>query len=144
MKKKINLSLVLLIAGASIVMVSCGKKQKSSITGWNYNDKKNGGFQVFDNVEQTTGPGLVLIEGGTFVMGSLEQDLTRDMDNMERRVTVASFYMDESEVSNKNWLEYVYWVNRVFGKDYPEVVKNSLPDTLVWRNRLGSNRNHVG
>jgi len=126
-----------------MALVSCSKKQKSSVTGWNYNDKKNGGFQVFDKVEQPTGPGLVLIEGGTFVMGSLESDLTKDMDNLERRVTVASFYMDETEVSNKNWLEYVYWTNRVFGKDYPEVAKKALPDTLVWRNPLAYNEPYV-
>jgi formylglycine-generating enzyme required for sulfatase activity len=65
-----------------------------------YNDKNNGGFQVFKNVEQGTGPGLVLVEGGTFVMGSMEQDLLHDQDNLERRITVSSFYMDESEVSN--------------------------------------------
>lgn len=121
---------------------SC-KKTKSSATGWNYNDKKNGGFQVFEDVEQITGPGLVLIEGGTFVMGAMEQDLTYDMDNLERRVTVASYYMDETEVANVHYLEYLYWTSRVFGQDYPEVYRKALPDTLVWRNPLSYNEPYV-
>jgi formylglycine-generating enzyme len=141
MKKLVNFSVKLLIVGISISAVSCS--QKSSTTGWNYNDKNNGGFQVFKNVEQATGPGLVFVEGGTFVMGSMEQDLLHDQDNLERRITVSSFYMDESEVSNLDYLEYLYWLQRVYGQDYPEVYKKALPDTLVWRNPLSYNEPFV-
>lgn len=141
MRKLVNFSVKLLIVGISISAVSCS--QKSSTTGWKYNDKNNGGFQVFKNVEQATGPGLVLVEGGTFVMGSMEQDLLHDQDNLERRITVSSFYMDESEVSNLDYLEYLYWLQRVYGQDYPEVYKKALPDTLVWRNPLSYNEPFV-
>lgn len=143
MKRGLNLTLIVAIAGSALLLSACSKKEKSSKTGWNYNDKANGGFQVFSNAEQATGPGLVLIEGGTFVMGSTEQDLSYDFDNIERRVTVASFYMDETEVSNVDWLEYMYWVGRVYGGDFPEVVKKALPDTLVWRNPLSYNEPYV-
>jgi gliding motility-associated lipoprotein GldJ len=141
MKKLVNFSVKMMLVGIAISAVSCS--QKSSTTGWNYNDKKNGGFQVFKNVEQATGPGLVLVEGGTFVMGSMEQDLMFDQDNLERRITVSSFYMDETEVSNINYLEYLYWLQRVYGQDYPEVFKKALPDTLVWRNPLSFNEPFV-
>lgn len=129
------------LAGLVLLATSCSKK--SPTTGWSYNDKNNGGFQVFKNVEQVTGPGLVLVEGGTFVMGSMEQDLTYDMDNLERRVSVSSFYLDETEVSNIDYLEYLYWLGRVYGADYPEVCKKALPDTLVWRNALAFNEPYV-
>ena len=89
--------------------------------------------------EQETGPGLVLIEGGTFSMGRTEQDITQDWNNIPRRVTVSSFYIDETEVANVHYLEYLYWVSRVFSADYPEVYKKALPDTLVWRDRLAYN-----
>ncbi len=141
MKKVVNFSISMLVAGLAITVTSCS--QKSPTTGWKYNDKNNGGYQVFKGVEQETGPGLVLIEGGSFVMGSMEQDLTYDMDNLERRVTVSSFYMDETEVTNVDYLEYLYWVQRVYGMDYPEVYKNALPDTLVWRNPLSYNEPFV-
>src|SRR5258708_7174663 len=120
---------------AAFVMASCGR-EKSSVTGWNYNDPKNGGFEVVAYDEQETGPGLVLIEGGTFTQGRTDQDITQDWDNIPRRMTVSSFYMDETEVANIHYLEYLYWIGRVFGADYPEVYKKALPDTLVWRHQL--------
>jgi gliding motility-associated lipoprotein GldJ len=120
------------------LLASCSK-EKSSVTGWNYNDPKNGGFEVVPYDEQETGPGLVLIEGGTFTMGRTEQEITQDWNNIPRRVTVSSFYIDETEIANVHYLEYLYWLSRVFSADYPEVYKRALPDTLVWRDRLAYN-----
>src|SRR5690242_18474881 len=115
------------------------KYQKSSATGWNYNDPKWGGFYVPKNVEEQTGPGLVFVQGGTFVMGSTEQDVMGDWNNIPHRVTVPSFYIDETEVSNVNYREYTYWLGRVFGQTYPKVYYSALPDTLVWRSQLAYN-----
>ncbi len=140
--KRSNL-IVLGLLAITVLIGACSKKPTSPTTGWNYNDKKNGGYQVFPGLEQATGPGLVLIEGGTFVMGGIEQDLTYDQDNQERRVTVASFYMDESEISNRDYREYTYWLTRTYGADYPEVVRKSMPDTTVWRSPLAYNEPYV-
>ncbi len=123
-------------------MFSCGYEQ-SSITGWNYNDPRNGGFQKVPFIEQETGPNLVLIEGGTFTMGRVIDDVQYEWHNVPRRVTVSSFYMDETEITNMHWLEYLYWLNRIFGLDYPDVVKKALPDTLVWRRKLAYNEPYV-
>lgn len=125
-----------------IFFSSCGY-EKSAITGWNYNDPDNGGFQKVPFEEQETGPNLVLIEGGTFTMGRAEQDFMYDWNNVPRRVTVSSFYMDQTEISNLHWLEYLYWVKRVYGVDYPELYKKALPDTLVWRSKLAYNEPYV-
>jgi sulfatase modifying factor 1 len=130
------------LLSAALIFTSCSK-EKSSTTGWDYNEPKNGGFEKVYYEEQETGPGLILIEGGTFAMGRTEQDITIDWDNIPRRVTVASFYMDESEISNLHYREYLYWLDRVFGTDYPEVYKKALPDTLVWRSKLGYNEPYV-
>jgi len=100
-------------------LFSCSKK-KSDATGWNYNDPDWGGFEVADFKGQETGPGLVLIEGGTFVMGNVEQDVMYEFQNIPRRVTVSSFYMDETEVTNVQYREYLFWMEGVFGEDYPE------------------------
>src|ERR1700733_4727734 len=95
--------------------ISSCAKQKSSVTGWNYNDTKNGGFQVVKNHDQATGPGLVFVEGGTFTMGYTEDDVWKQWDAVPRTVTVSSFYMDETEIANVHYREYVYWMNRTFG-----------------------------
>ena len=140
--KKINNSIIYSLLGVIFVLASCSK-ERSSTTGWAYNDPDNGGFDKPPYFEQETGPGLVLIEGGRFTMGRTEQDIFYDWNNVQKTVTVSSFYMDETEVKNIDYREYLYWVGRVFGADYPEVYKKALPDTLVWRSRLAFNEPYV-
>lgn len=122
---------------------SCNNKEVSRTTGWAYNDPDMGGFEVRPFEEQEVGPGLVFIEGGTFVMGRTEQDVMFDWNNIPRRVTVSSFYMDETEVRNVDYVEYLYWLGRVFGDNFPHVIREALPDTLVWRERLAFNEPFV-
>ena len=122
-----------------LLLASCSKKEKSASTGWNYNDQKWGGFEKLRYEGQATGPNLVLIQGGTFAMGITEEDVMKEWNNVPRRVTVSSFYMDETEVRNIDYREYLYWLDRVFGASYPEVYRKALPDTLVWREELAYN-----
>jgi len=140
-EKGIKYILLLLIVGP-LLFSSC-TRDTSSATGWEYNDTRNGGFQKTPYLDQETGPGLVLIEGGRFTMGRTEQDVHYDWNNTPRTVTVSSFYMDETEVTNLMYLEYLYWLERVYMADYPEVFKKALPDTLVWRSKLGYNEPYV-
>lgn len=144
MKKglKYKLLVVAFAFAAPSLFNSCSK-ERSGATGWNYNDPKNGGFQKVPYLEQETGPGLVLIEGGRFTMGRVEQEIMYDWNNIPRTVTVSSFYMDEVEVTNFYYLEYLYWLDRVFSADYPEVYEKALPDTLVWRKKLAYNEPYV-
>ncbi len=114
----------------------------SKSTGWNYNDPENGGFQADDDYMQVAGPGLVFIEGGTFTMGRVEQDVMFSWNNLPRRVTVASFYMDETEVSNLDYREYLFWLKRVYPNN-PEKYAEALPDTLVWREELAYNEPYI-
>jgi gliding motility-associated lipoprotein GldJ len=134
----------------SIIVVttfaSCGKKSgsgnTSTATGWNINDKK-GGFQyATDYKKQVTGPGLIAIEGGTFTMGRVQDDIMHDWNNTPNQQHVQSFYMDESEVTNKMYLEYLDYLKRMFPPDqdnYKNIYHGAVPDTLVWRDRLGYN-----
>lgn len=125
-----------------IVIASCGKKRSnfvSSKTGWNYNDSKLGGYEVPVYEGQYVGPGLRFVEGGTFTMGQTEEDLTFEDNNKPRRVTVSSFFMDETEVANVHYREYLYWLSRVYSSDYPEIYANALPDTQSWRNAMQYN-----
>ncbi|MFN4080535.1 MAG: SUMF1/EgtB/PvdO family nonheme iron enzyme [Saprospiraceae bacterium] len=138
MKKTLIHGLSLLILAGLIA--SCkGKSESSSTTGWKYNDQKWGGFEKIDYKGQETGPNLVFIEGGTYTMGLTDQDVTYEWNNIPRRVTVGSFYMDETEVRNIDYREYLYWIQRVWKESYPEVWKRALPDTLVWRDELAYN-----
>jgi formylglycine-generating enzyme len=142
MKKFIQFSFLMLL-GATLTLTSCKKKERSSTTNWAYNDQKWGGFEKKDYKGQETGPNLVLVEGGTFNMGLSEQDVTYEWNNVPRRVTVSSFYMDETEVGNIDYREYLDWLERVYGGSYPEVISKAMPDTLVWREELSYNEPFV-
>ncbi|MBL7751963.1 MAG: SUMF1/EgtB/PvdO family nonheme iron enzyme [Chitinophagaceae bacterium] len=142
---------LLILLSSAVLLVSCkgkglfGKKkyEKSEVTGWNYNDKKMGGYQVAKSREQGLGPGLVFVPGGTFTMGQTEEDVMSDYNNVPRRVTVTSFYIDRTEVANVHYREYIHWLNRVFDPQadpaYQQIVDAALPDTLVWRSELSYN-----
>lgn len=142
MKKGLKLGVTLL--GIALLLGACGgSKERSSTTGWKYNDQKWGGFEKLDYAGQVAGPNLILVEGGTFTMGYVEEDVTGDWDNIARRVTVQSFYMDETEVSNLDYREYLHWLDRVFQQAEPWMYKATyqaaLPDTNVWREELAYN-----
>ena len=141
MTVKLLLSLAIVFGFAS-----CSKKSNSnntsSATGWKINDKK-GGFQYASKFkQQETGPGLVLVEGGTFTMGRVQDDVMHDWNNTPNQQHVQSFYMDETEVTNLMYMEYLDWLKRVFPpeeENYKNIYEGASPDTLVWRNRLGYN-----
>jgi formylglycine-generating enzyme required for sulfatase activity len=120
-------------AFTAVIMLTSCDKERSGATGWSYNEEENGGFERQEYVEQETGPGLVLVEGGTFTMGRVEDDVTFTWDNIPRRVTVSSFYLDETEVTNQYWLDYLHWLKLVYGDTYPEIINRALPDTNIWR-----------
>ena len=130
------------IVAIALIAASCGK-ETSSTTGLNYNDEKYGGFEKTDFIEQEVGPGLVFIEGGSFVMGRTEGDIWYDWSNEPRKVSVSSFYLDETEVTNFSWTEYLFWLRRTYGQDYPEIYTNALPDTLCWRSKMAYTEHYV-
>ena len=153
-----KLKFVLGLCGIAVLMTSCpsgiGSKlggslggkpnsvnvgSSSSVTGLAYNQKA--GFQVDKKFTgQLIGPNLVFIEGGRFTMGSIEEDVMGTHDNIERTVSVQSFYMDETEIANVHYLEYLYSVQKDSTLDFYEA---ALPDTSVWRNDLAFNDPYV-
>jgi sulfatase modifying factor 1 len=87
-----------------------------------------------------TAPGLVFVQGGTFTMGAVQEDIMADWNNIPHRVTVNSFFIDKYEVSNLNYREYLYWLEGTFGAaGMDSIVTQALPDTLVWREELAYN-----
>ena len=143
MKNVFNVRILLALM-LSLAMFSCKRSSSNSnssrATGWNINNKK-GGFQYNTNFkEQETAPGLVFVEGGTFTMGKVQDDPMHDWNNSPNQQHVQSFYMDETEVTNLMYMEYLDWLKNVYPPDDPNyslIYQGALPDTLVWRNRLG-------
>ena len=129
------------IAFLSLLFVACGgRNNMSRATGWGINSK-DGGFQYnIEYEDQENGPGLVLIEGGTYTKGQVQDDVLHDWNNTPTQQHVMSFYIDETEVTNLMYMEYLDWLETVFplsNPDYRQLYEGALPDTLVWRNTLG-------
>ncbi|QRM89461.1 gliding motility lipoprotein GldJ [Lacinutrix sp. WUR7] len=136
---------LLLILAVSVTAVSCKRsssKNTSRATGWKINSKE-GGFQYNEKFkEQETAPGLVFVEGGTFTMGKVQDDVMHDWNNTPNQQHIQSFYMDESEVTNFMYSEYLYWLKSTYPpseENFKAIYNGAAPDTLVWRNRLGYN-----
>ena len=143
--KKFSSNKILLILLASVLLASCSNSNKSvsTLTGWEYNNPKYGGFQANTNYKELgPPPGMVLIEGGTFTMGSVQDDVMFDWNTTPVKQQVRSFYMDEAEVTNIEYLLYLQYLEKVFPPSddtYRKIYQAALPDTLVWRNTLGFN-----
>ena len=116
----------------------------STATGLKYTNDKTEGFEVSEYNSQPDAPNMVFIEGGRAVLGSFEEDVMAYRDNIERTVSVASFYMDETEIANIHWLEYLYYLTTDSTKvDGGKAYREALPDTLVWRSKLAFNDPYV-
>ena len=80
-------------------VVSCGNKNRGELIGvkqtkW-FGDKPYG---------------MVLVEGGAYIMGKSDEDLEQLQNAPAKTVTVPSFYMDETEITNSEYRQFVYWV----------------------------------
>jgi formylglycine-generating enzyme len=134
------LTLAFLSSCSSKKATSLNPGSKSRTTGQAYAKKNKEGFQVASFSGQPAGPNMVFIEGGRFTMGTLEEDVSYSRDNIERTVTLASFYMDETEIANLDYLEYIYAISKDSTREF---VTSALPDTTVWANEMSFNDQYV-
>lgn len=149
MKKYISIKNLVIIM-VSMTVISCknssGSSNVSRATGFKINDKL-GGFQYNTKFKgQEASPGMVFIEGGTFTKGRVQDDPMHDWNNSPNQQHVQSFYMDENEVTNLMYLEYLDWLKRIFPPseaNYKNIYQGAVPDTLVWRSQLGFNEEMV-
>lgn len=136
---------------STLFLVSCGgggnskkgggTKRFTSKTGWKPNDQK-GWFFTGKQQKQKGWPGMVYVEGGTFTMGLVKDDVMHDWNNTPKRMQVSSFFIGETEITNYEYREYVTWLKYVFPPSDPsfkDIYTGALPDTLVWNNKLSRN-----
>ena len=95
--------------------------------------------------DKKTPPGLIFVQGGTFTKGNSKDNVMHDWNNTPSQQYVRSFFMDETEVTNLMYLEYLDWLKEKYGSDenLKKVYEAALPDTLAWRNPLGFNEDMV-
>ena len=79
--------------------MSCGANDKGELVG--VKGKKYFAEKPF---------GMTLVPGGSFIMGKSDDDLVGIEDAPTKTVTVRSFYMDETEITNSEYRQFVNWV----------------------------------
>ena len=82
-----------------LFVASCGSKNRGELIG--VKQKKWFGEKPF---------GMTLVEGGAYIMGKSDEDIAQLQNAPARTVTVPSFYMDETEITNSEYRQFVYWV----------------------------------
>ena len=117
--------------------------EKSFWTGAKNFDHKTTNFQAYEGNTTITPPGMLMIPGGSFTIGQMDEFITAPHNSERRTLTVSSFYMDKYEVTNLGWREYVDWMSYVFGQYNEAIVEATIPDTLVWRNEMAYNEPYV-
>ena len=141
MKNLLKFSLLVFV---SITLTQCksNKGNTSSLTGWKFNDPAYGNYLKGTSFEGAKPPGgMVAVEGGTFTMGQVQDDVMFDWNTTPKKMHVRSFYMDEAEVTNSEYLLYLHFTKDVFPSSDPRfknIYNSALPDTLVWRKGLGN------
>ena len=155
------LSVILLLA-VLFTMPSCSKKAPSngkSLSSEKGKEKKGplGGFFSFLSKKglkddpglmsgeiiattrkgwsQPTPFGMVLVPGGSFIMGQADEDISSSVANFNRRVTVVPFFMDDTEITNNEYRQFTNSLLRdsvsVLGEE--RIMSEHYPDTTVWK-----------
>ncbi|MCC5928364.1 MAG: SUMF1/EgtB/PvdO family nonheme iron enzyme [Cyclobacteriaceae bacterium] len=78
--------------------------------------------------------GMVPIPAGTFHMGQADEDVAATQMNFNKQVTIGPFYMDDAEITNNRYRQFVENMEidsiQVYGEDF---IKSKIyPDTTVW------------
>ena len=126
---KSTLKLFGLLAITGLLFTSCksksgGGSSKSSLTGWNFNDPNYGGYLKGKYKEgQDAPPGMVHIEGGSYTMGLVQDDVMFDWNTTPKKMHVRSFYMDEAEVTNAEYGLFMQYTKDVFPPEYSSLEK---------------------
>ena len=106
---------VFLYLAALIILGSCGNSGNGELVG----------VQNRKPYYQPTPYGMAYIPLGSYTMGAGEEDVAYALTTQPRTVTIAAFYMDETEVTNNEYRQFVYWVRDsiarvLLGDMYPE------------------------
>ena len=143
MKNLLKFSFLVIV---SLTLTQCKSKSRggntSTLTGWKFNNPDYGNYIKGKSSKDDKPPsGMVAIEGGTFTMGRVQDDVMYDWNTTPNNMHIRSFYMDETEVTNSEYLLFVQYTKDVFPPVDPKfkhIYTSVLPDTLVWRKGLGN------
>ena len=101
-----------------IILSSCGKSGNGELTG----------VQNRHNFYQPDPYGMVYIPAGSFTMGVGDEDMLFAQINEPKTITVSAFYMDETEITNNEYRQFVNWVKDSIART---ILSESKPDVFL-------------
>ncbi|OYT10538.1 MAG: gliding motility lipoprotein GldK, partial [Bacteroidetes bacterium 4572_112] len=120
-----NLKNVFVISTLLVLLASCGSGS-GELTG------------VQDRGEwyQDDPYGMLFIPMGSYNMGASDEDVPYGQSNPSKTVSVQAFYMDETEITNNEYRQFVYWVK----DSIAHVILGELGDEEIFGNHLKRNK----
>jgi len=114
MKKLLKISALSLV-GLPILLSSCGNSGSGQLVG------VQNRIQWF----QPDPSGMLYLPMGSYNMGPSDQDVPYASTTKSKTVSVQAFYMDETEITNNEYRQFVFWVrdsiaHRIVGEEVDE------------------------
>ena len=81
--------------------------------------------------------GMTLVPGGSFIMGKSDEDRPAVQDAPTKTVTVRSFYMDETEITNSEYRQFVFWVRDSIVRTKLAILADELGETDTESDGIG-------
>jgi len=116
-------SIALAVAGSAILLTSCKSGAPAGAGG------ELVGVQGRVGWGQTVPYGMVVCPSGTFHMGQADENVPASQTNPNKQITIGGFYMDDTEITNNEYRQFIYEIKEDTTEEY---VKQVYPDTMVW------------
>lgn len=115
---------------AVIALAGCGSSNKGELTG----------VQDREKWYQADPFGMVYIPSGSYNMGPSDQDVPYAVTAQAKTVTIPAFYMDNTEITNNEYRQFVYWVrdslaHRLIGGDHL-IEEGEYGERINWRAKI--------
>ena len=129
-KAKLNMKNLIIASLAAILLSSCGGGNRGQLVG----------VQEREKWFQADPYGMVFIPQGSFNMGPSDQDVPYSQIAQSKSVTVHAFYMDNTEITNNEYRQFVYHVrdsmaHRLIGGDHI-IEEGEYGERIEWEERI--------
>ena len=94
----------LTIISLAVLLILIAARPAGELTGVSKNSIFNRGFR------ENNPYGMVFIKRGSFMMGANDQSAFASISDKSINVTVDAFWMDETEITNDEYKQFVHWV----------------------------------
>ena len=98
--------ILLLGAIAATVFSSCGTSSRGELVG----------VQELTEFYPSDPYGMVFVPKGTFTMGANDGDVPYAHTTPKKLVTMHAFHMDQTEITNNEYRQFVHWVRDSIGR----------------------------